>query len=81
MADLTLQVTPGEVLELYPAERVEPYVQQHERPPGEWFIAQTTADANGVATFTGVTPRVEYYAMRPDFRFIKTMHGVTSGKS
>ena len=76
MPDLTVRAMPGEVVKLYHAQKAEPYLQQRQTPPGA-PLAQATADATGLATFTGQPSRIEFVAMRPDRSFIKMMDSVT----
>lgn len=80
MPDLTVRAMPGEVIKLYHAQKAEPFLQQHETPAGA-PLAQVTADATGLATFTSQPSRIEFVAMRPDHSFIKIMDSTTRGGS
>jgi hypothetical protein len=79
MASLKCKVSPGEVVKLYKAAAVQPFLRYGGLVPGT-PVASATADAAGVATFTQPS-RIEFMAQRPSGQLIHLMDSTTRGGS
>lgn len=77
MATLKCKVSPGEIVKLYSAAKVE-HVLRTGGLIGSAPVASATADATGVATFTQPS-RIEFYAQRPSGQLIHLMDSTTRG--
>lgn len=75
MATITMKVSPGETVKLFPAARCEPQVRYGDLVPGA-PVETAVADANGIATFTQPS-RIEFYAQRANKQFVKVMNSTT----
>lgn len=75
MATITLKVSPGESVKLWPAARCEPAVRHGGNPPGAPVDTQVASGA-GVVTFTQPS-RIEFYAQRASGAFVKVMDSTT----
>jgi hypothetical protein len=80
MASLKCKVSPGEVVKLYKAAAVQPFVRYGGLVPGT-PVASATADATGLATFTSQPSRIEFMAQRPSGQLIHLMDSTTRGGS
>ena len=78
MATLTATVTAGESVKLCPASKVEPQIRYGEAPPASAVVDTQVANASGVVSFT-VASRIEFYAYRPNGRYVKLMSSTTRG--